>query len=58
VLVVLLGLGMAVLSFDALRAYALDGRPLTDGVIPQQTILPRPWLAMLWAVDCRGELGQ
>jgi hypothetical protein len=50
VLVVLLGLGMAVLSFDALRAYALDGRPLTDGVIPQATILPRPWLAMLWAV--------
>ena len=50
VLVVLLALGMAVLSFDALRAYALTGRPLTDGVIPQATILPRPWLAMLWAV--------
>jgi hypothetical protein len=50
VLVALLGLGMAVLSFDALRAYALTGRPLTDGVIPQATILPRPWLAMLWAV--------
>jgi len=50
VLVVLLAVGMAVLSFDALRAYALTGHPLTDGVIPQQTILPRSWLAMLWAV--------
>ena len=49
VLILGLGLGMAVLSFDALRAYALDGRPLVDGVIPQATILPRPWLAMLWA---------
>jgi hypothetical protein len=50
VLVVLLAAGMAVLSFDALRAYALTGHPLVDGVIPAQTILPRPWLAMLWAV--------
>jgi hypothetical protein len=50
VLVVLLGLGMAMLSFDALRAYALTGHPLASGVIPTETILPRPWLAMLWAV--------
>lgn len=50
VLVVLLGLGMALLSFDALRAYALTGRPLTDGVIPAETIIDRPWLAMLWAL--------
>jgi len=50
ILVALLGLGMAVLSFDALRAYALTGHPLASGVIPVETILPRPWLAMLWAV--------
>lgn len=50
VLVALIGLGMAILSFDALRAYALTGHPLTKGVIPQATILPRPWLAMLWAI--------
>jgi hypothetical protein len=50
VMVTLLAVGMGMLSFDALRAYALTGRPLTDGVIPRETILPRPWLAMLWAV--------
>lgn len=50
ILIVLLGLGMALLSFDALRAYALTGQPLAIGVIPAETILPRPWLAMLWAV--------
>lgn len=50
VLVVLLAIGMAVLSFDALRAYALTGHPLTDGVIPAQTIFERSWLAALWAI--------
>ena len=50
ILVVLLASGMAILSFDALRAYALTGQPLTDGVIPTETIFERAWLAALWAI--------
>ena len=42
VLVALLAIGMAVLSFDALRAYALTGQPLTDGVIPTGPSLSGP----------------
>lgn len=49
-LVVLLALGMGILSYDALRAYALTGKPLVDGVIPEATFMPRPYLAMLWAL--------
>jgi len=43
--VAVLALFAAVLSFDALRAHALD-----TGVIPDQAILPRAWLAAMWAL--------
>jgi hypothetical protein len=44
-LVVFLAAAAAVLSFDALRAHALE-----SGVIPTQAIMPRTWLAALWAL--------
>jgi hypothetical protein len=44
-LVVFLAAAAAVLSFDALRAQALD-----SGVIPDQAILPRKLLASGWAL--------
>jgi len=50
-LVWLLAIGAAVLSFDALRAYALGGPALEGGVIPERTILSREWLAALWALE-------
>jgi len=56
-LVWLLAAGAAVLSFDALRAYALGAPPLAGGVIPTRTIVDREWLAALWAIDCRGDVG-
>lgn len=43
-LVIFLAAAAAVLSFDALRAHALE-----SGVIPTQAIMPRTWLAALWA---------
>jgi hypothetical protein len=50
-LVGVLAAGAAVLSFDALRAYALGAPPLAGGVIPTRTIVAREWLAALWAVE-------
>jgi hypothetical protein len=50
-LVWVLAAGAAVLSFDALRAYALGAPPLAGGVIPTRTIVDREWLAALWAVE-------
>lgn len=52
-LVIFLGVGAAVLSFDALRAYALD-QALVSGVIPLHTVAPRGWLATLWAIEVDG----
>jgi hypothetical protein len=43
--VIVLAAFAAILSFDALRAHALDA-----GVIPGNAILPRPWLAAMWAL--------
>jgi hypothetical protein len=50
-LVWVLAAGAAVLSFDALRAYALGAPPLAGGVIPTRTIVDREWLAALWAIE-------
>jgi hypothetical protein len=50
-LVWFLAAGAAVLSFDALRAYALGAPPLAGGVIPTRTIVDREWLAALWAIE-------
>jgi hypothetical protein len=50
-LVWVLAAGAAVLSFDALRAYALGAPPLAGGVIPVRTIIDREWLAALWALE-------
>jgi hypothetical protein len=50
-LVWVLAAGAAVLSFDALRAYALGAPPLAGGVIPVRTVVDREWLAALWAIE-------
>jgi hypothetical protein len=50
-LVWVLAAGAAVLSFDALRAYALGAPPLAGGVIPTRTVVDREWLAALWAIE-------
>lgn len=50
-LVWFLAAGAAVLSFDALRAFALGAPPLAGGVIPTRTIVGREWLAALWAIE-------
>jgi hypothetical protein len=50
-LVWVLAAGAAILSFDALRAYALGAPPLAGGVIPTRTIVDREWLAALWAIE-------
>jgi hypothetical protein len=62
VLVYFLGVNAIILSVDALMAYALgpppgravEGFGEVTAVIPDQTILPRPLMAFLWAVEVDG----